>query len=62
MPCNCCAASETKLMYSCSGMANTGLLADQVWRRLVREGKGTGTCLEAITERLDSLIAERVKA
>jgi len=49
-------------MYSCSGMANTGLLADQVWRRLVREGKGTGTCLEAITERLDSLIAERVKA
>jgi uncharacterized metal-binding protein len=46
--CGCGCDEETKLIYACSGMANTGMLADQVWRKLVRDGKGSGTCLAAI--------------
>ena len=46
--CCCGGDCEVKLLYSCSGMANTGMLADQVWRRLVREKSGSGTCLAAI--------------
>jgi uncharacterized metal-binding protein len=46
--CGCGCDAETKLIYACSGMANTGMLADQVWRELVREGAGSGTCLAAI--------------
>src|SRR5512145_2858339 len=46
--CGCGCDAETKLIYACSGMANTGMLADQVWRKLVRDGNGSGTCLAAI--------------
>lgn len=46
--CSCGGNCETRLIYACSGMANTGMLADQVWRKLVREGNGSGTCLAAI--------------
>lgn len=46
--CSCGGDCEMKLLYACSGMANTGMLADQVWRKLVREGRGSGTCLAAV--------------
>jgi uncharacterized metal-binding protein len=46
--CGCGCDAETKLIYACSGMANAGMLADQVWRKLVRDGNGSGTCLAAI--------------
>lgn len=46
--CSCGGDCEVKLLYACSGMANTGMLADQVWRKLVRDGKGSGTCIAAI--------------
>lgn len=36
------------LIYACSGAANTGLLADQVARTLMADGKGSMTCLSAI--------------
>jgi uncharacterized metal-binding protein len=46
--CACGGDGEVKLLYACSGMANTGMLADQVWRKLARAGVGSGTCLAAI--------------
>jgi uncharacterized metal-binding protein len=46
--CSCGGDAEVKLLYACSGMANTGMLADQVWRKLVRDSAGSGTCLAAI--------------
>ena len=46
--CGCGCDADIKLIYACSGMANTGMLADQVWRKLVRDGNGSGTCLAAI--------------
>jgi Uncharacterized conserved protein len=46
--CSCGGDCELKLLYACSGMANTGMLADQVWRKLVRDKVGSGTCLSAI--------------
>lgn len=46
--CTCGGTCETNLLYACSGAANTGLLADQVMRALMREKVGVGTCLAAI--------------
>jgi uncharacterized metal-binding protein len=45
----CCNGKQTaNLIYACSGSANTGLLADQVARRLALEGTGKMTCLAAV--------------
>ena len=46
--CCCNGKQTTNLIYACSGAANTGLLADQVARRLAREGTGKMTCLAAV--------------
>ena len=44
----CCNGKQTaNLLYACSGSANTGHLADQVARKLAREGAGKMTCLAA---------------
>lgn len=50
MSCECSCGGDCKvtLLYSCSGAANTGYLADQVWRKLMNEGAGSGTCLAAV--------------
>jgi uncharacterized metal-binding protein len=56
MPCNCGNETETNLIYACSGAANTGLLADQVMRTLVREKVGAGTCLAAMGADLSGFI------
>ncbi len=50
MACSCSCGSDaaTKLLYACAGAANTGYLADQVARKLNREGAGDMTCLAAI--------------
>ncbi len=48
MACSCGSDQETNLVYACSGAANTGLLADQVMRVLIREEVASGTCLAAI--------------
>lgn len=48
MPCCCGSDCETNLVYSCSGAANTGFLADQVMRTLNREKIGASTCLAAV--------------
>ena len=45
----CCNGKQTaNLIYACSGSANTGLLADQVARKLAREGSGKMTCLAGV--------------
>jgi len=37
-----------RLLYACSGVANTGYLADQIARRYHKQGVGTMTCLAAM--------------
>jgi len=56
MGCNCGGDRETNLVYACSGAANTGLLADQVMRRLSKDGAGDSTCLAAVGAELSGFI------
>ena len=57
MPCSCGGACETNLVYACSGAANTGLLADQVMRKLNRDGVvADSTCLAAIAADLSGFL------
>jgi uncharacterized metal-binding protein len=57
MSCCCGGDKKTKLSYSCSGSANTGNLADQVWRKLKGAGITQGTCLAAVGADLSGFIA-----
>lgn len=54
--CSCGGDASTKLVYSCAGAANTGYLADQVARKLNREGSGDMTCLAAVAADLSGFI------
>lgn len=54
--CNCGSDQETNLVYACSGAANTGLLADQVMRALMRDKVASGTCLAALGADLSGFI------
>ena len=56
MGCNCGGDCETNLIYACSGAANTGLLADQVMRKLNKGGVSDSTCLAAIGAELSGFI------
>lgn len=64
MPCSCSCGgdSTTKLIYSCAGAANTGYLADQVARKLNRDGAGDMTCLAAVSAGLSGFIASAKEA
>lgn len=46
--CSCGEQQEVNLVYACSGAANTGMLADQVMRALIRDKVASGTCLAAV--------------
>jgi uncharacterized metal-binding protein len=46
--CNCGSEDKVKLLYACSGAANTGYLADNVSRRLAKRGIGKMTCLAGL--------------
>jgi len=48
MSCDCMSDVPLKLIYACSGAANTGLLADRVARGLMQIGLGKMTCLAAM--------------
>lgn len=63
MACSCSSGgdSTTKLIYACAGAANTGYLADQVARKLNRDGAGDMTCLVAVGADLSGFI-ETAKA
>jgi uncharacterized metal-binding protein len=54
--CCCDEKQAASLIYACSGSANTGLLADQVARKLAREGFGKMTCLAAIGAGLSGFV------
>src|SRR5271157_2574661 len=43
-----CGSNGIKLIYACSGAANTGYLADSVARKLMKDGTGKMICLAAI--------------
>lgn len=51
-----CSNGKTRLIYACSGAANTGYLADQVARRLTLMGEGKMTCLAGVGAALDSFL------
>lgn len=59
--CSCGKEGETRILYACAGAANTGYLADQVARKLSREGMGDMSCLAGVGARLSGFI-ESAKA
>jgi len=61
MSCDC-SSGPTKLIYACSGAANTGLLSDQVARTLAKEGFGKMTCLAALGAELGGFQASAAGA
>lgn len=56
MACTCGSGKKTSLVYACSGAANTGLLADQIARKLNAAGLGNMTCLAGLGADLDGFI------
>jgi len=53
----CCNNTITRLIYSCSGCADVGEIADQVARKLTRDGYGKMTCLASISAGISGTIA-----
>lgn len=53
----CCNNAIARLIYSCSGCAGVGEIADQVARKLNREGYGKMTCLASISAGISGTIA-----
>jgi uncharacterized metal-binding protein len=53
--CNC-GEEKTVIITACSGAANTGLLADQVARKLRADKLGSMTCLAALGAELSGYI------
>ena len=52
----CCCNSKSKLIYSCSGAANTGEMADRVARKLAKEGYGKMTCLASVGAHISGFV------
>ena len=50
----CCGG--TKLIFSCSGAADTGHLSDLAARKLTTEGKGRMFCMAGIAGQVDSIL------
>jgi uncharacterized metal-binding protein len=51
-----CSSGKNRLVYTCSGAANVGYLADQVARRLSLQGQGQMTCLAGVAAHLDGFL------
>jgi uncharacterized metal-binding protein len=56
MACSCGGDATAKLLYACAGAANTGYRADQVARKLNRDGAGSMTCLAAVGADLSGFV------
>ena len=54
--CCSCGSNDIKLIYSCSGAANTGYLADNIARKLMKENIGKMTCLAAVGAELSGFV------
>ena len=50
--CGCTCSAGPKLIFSCSGAADVGELADQTARKLTRNGDGKMFCLAGIGGRV----------
>jgi uncharacterized metal-binding protein len=60
---NVCACGEgPKLIFSCSGAADLGAIADQAARRLTRHGVGKMFCLAGIGGRVDDIMKKAATA
>jgi len=46
--CSCHSQEETKFVYACSGCADVGEIADQVSRKLGKDGFGNVSCLAGV--------------
>lgn len=55
--CCCSKSGKIKLLYSCSGAADVGKLADKTTRYLAKCGWGKMTCLAALGAELSGFIA-----
>ena len=53
---DCCCGDRASLLYTCSGAANTGFLADAVTRRHRDLGIGKMTCLAALGAELSGFV------
>jgi uncharacterized metal-binding protein len=53
---NCACNGAPKLIFSCSGAADVGAVADQAARQLTREGAGKMFCLAGIGGRVSGIV------
>lgn len=54
--CSCGAAAGPRIIFSCSGCADVGELADQAARKLTRDGAGRMACLAGISGRVSGIV------
>mgnify|MGYP001182257736 CR=1 FL=1 len=54
--CSCGCSSGPRVIFSCSGAADVGELADQAARKLTRNGTGKMLCLAGISGRVEGII------
>lgn len=54
--CGCACSQAPKLVFSCSGAADVGEIADQAARKLTRDGKGKMFCLAGIGGRVSGIV------
>ena len=54
--CSCTCTTAPKLIFSCSGAADVGALADQSARKLTKEGAGKMFCLAGIGGRVSGIM------
>jgi uncharacterized metal-binding protein len=54
--CSCACSAGPKLIFSCSGAADVGELADQAARKLNRDGAGKMFCMAGIGGRISGII------
>lgn len=54
--CSCSCSAGPKLIFSCSGAADVGELADRTARKLTRNGSGKMFCLAGIGGRVSGIV------
>lgn len=54
---SCACSGAPTLVFACSGAADVGAIADQVGRKMTREGKGKMFCLAGIGGRIPGIMA-----
>jgi len=60
--CSCGCSSGPRVIFSCSGAADVGELADRAARKLTRNGTGKMFCLAGISGRVDGIIKSTMAA